>query len=84
MAESGYESWAREAAERRRAGHLVGTGAAVFLEKSGLGPYEVAEVRVGPSGAIQVTVGGASLGQGIETVLAQIAADALGACPQRP
>ena len=83
VAESGYESWAREAAECRRAGRLVGAGAAMFLEKSGLGPYEVAEVRVDASGAIDVMVGGASLGQGIETVLAQIAADALGACPDR-
>jgi aerobic carbon-monoxide dehydrogenase large subunit len=83
LAESGYASWALEAAERRRAGRLAGTGAAVFLEKSGLGPYEVAEVRVDASGGIRVTTGGASLGQGIETVLAQIAADALGSCPDR-
>jgi aerobic carbon-monoxide dehydrogenase large subunit len=81
VAESGYRAWVREAAELRRAGRLVGTGAAVFLEKSGLGPYEVAEVRVDASGGISVLAGGASLGQGIETVLAQIAADALGACP---
>jgi carbon-monoxide dehydrogenase large subunit len=59
----------------------VGNGAAVFLEKSGLGPYEVAEVRVEESGGIQVMVGGASLGQGIETVFAQIAADVLGVRP---
>jgi len=83
LTESGYRSWAREARAHRRAGRLVGTGAAVFLEKSGLGPYEVAEVQVGPSGGIRVTVGGTSLGQGIETVLAQIAADALGVCPHR-
>jgi aerobic carbon-monoxide dehydrogenase large subunit len=81
VGESGYASWAREAAAHRRTGRVSGTGVAVFLEKSGLGPYEVAEVRVEESGAIRVTVGGASLGQGIETVLAQIAADALGACP---
>jgi hypothetical protein len=30
----------------------------VFLEKSGLGPYEVAEVQVDASGGIHVTVGG--------------------------
>ena len=81
VAESGYRSWVREAAELRRAGRLAGAGAAIFLEKSGLGPYEVAEVRVEESGEIHVLAGGASLGQGIETVLAQIAADALGACP---
>jgi len=80
---SGYRSWAREARAHRRAGRLVGTGAAVFLEKSGLGPYEVAEVRVDASGGVRVTAGGTSLGQGIETVLAQIAADALGVCPDQ-
>ena len=80
---SGYRSWAREARVHRRAGRLVGTGVAVFLEKSGLGPYEVAEVRVDASGGIHVTVGGTSLGQGIETVFAQIAADALGVCPDQ-
>lgn len=78
---SGYRSWAREARAHRRAGRLVGTGVAVFLEKSGLGPYEVAEVQVDASGGIHVTVGGTSFGQGIETVLAQIVADALGVCP---
>jgi carbon-monoxide dehydrogenase large subunit/6-hydroxypseudooxynicotine dehydrogenase subunit gamma len=78
LTESGYESWAREARAHRRAGRSVGTGIAVFLEKSGLGPYEVAEVQVDTSGGVHVTVGGTSLGQGIETVLAQIAADALG------
>jgi carbon-monoxide dehydrogenase large subunit len=81
VAESGFGDWARESAQARRAGRLVGTGAAVFLEKSGLGPYEVAEVRVGLSGDVQVMTGGASLGQGIETVLAQISADVLGVCP---
>jgi len=80
MIESGYLSWVQEARERRSASRLVGTGMAVFLEKSGLGPYEVAEVQVDPAGRVQVTVGGTSLGQGIETVLAQIAADVLGVC----
>ncbi|HEX9554716.1 MAG TPA: xanthine dehydrogenase family protein molybdopterin-binding subunit [Streptosporangiaceae bacterium] len=80
MTESGYLSWVQEARERRCASRLVGTGMAVFLEKSGLGPYEVAEVQVDHAGRVQVTVGGTSLGQGIETVLAQIAADVLGVC----
>lgn len=80
LTESGYVSWTQEARAHRRAGRFVGTGVAVFLEKSGLGPYEVAEVQVDASGGVHVTVGGTSLGQGIETVLAQIAADALGVC----
>lgn len=81
VTESGYQSWVREAQEHRGAGRLVGAGMAVFLEKSGLGPYEVAEVEVDPSGGVRVATGGTSLGQGIETVLAQIAADVLGVDP---
>ena len=58
-----------------------GFGLAMFVEKSGLGPQETADVTVSKSGAVHVLSGGTSLGQGIQTVLAQIAADALGADP---
>ena len=60
---------------------LYGFGLALFVEKSGLGPQETADVTVSKSGTVQVASGGTSLGQGIETVLAQIAADALGVDP---
>ena len=62
-------------------GRRRGFGLAMFVEKSGLGPQETADVTVSRSGAVHVYSGGTSLGQGIETVLAQIAADALGADP---
>jgi len=58
-----------------------GFGLAMFVEKSGLGPQETADVTVSRSGAVHVYSGGTSVGQGIETVLAQIAADALGVDP---
>jgi aerobic carbon-monoxide dehydrogenase large subunit len=58
-----------------------GFGLALFVEKSGLGPQETADVTVSKSGAVHVYSGGTSIGQGIETVLAQIAADALGVDP---
>jgi carbon-monoxide dehydrogenase large subunit/6-hydroxypseudooxynicotine dehydrogenase subunit gamma len=54
----------------------------MFVEKSGLGPQETADVTVSKSGAVHVYSGGTSVGQGIETVLAQIAADALGVDPR--
>jgi len=60
---------------------LRGFGLAMFVEKSGLGPQETADVTVSKSGAVHVYSGGTSVGQGIETVLAQIAADALGVDP---
>jgi len=65
--------------ERRRAGgECVGAGLALFVEKSGLGPFDGVRVSVDTSGVVEVVTGAASLGQGIETVVAQICADALG------
>lgn len=66
----------------RGPGRRRGFGLAMFVEKSGLGPQETADVTVSRSGAVHVYSGGTSLGQGIETVLGQIAADALGADPR--
>jgi len=65
-------------AERRRASEIVGAGLAMFVEKSGLGPKDGVRITVEPSGEVEVVTGGASLGQGFETVMAQICADALG------
>ncbi len=73
--------YAGEVQRGRAAGRLRGLGLAMFLEKSGLGPQETAEVTVGRTGAVSVFSGGTSFGQGIETVLAQIAADGLGVSP---
>jgi carbon-monoxide dehydrogenase large subunit len=63
---------------RRAEGEAVGVGLAMFVEKSGLGPADCARVTVDTSGAVEVVTGGASLGQGFETAMAQICADGLG------
>src|SRR5262249_52217339 len=63
---------------RRAAGECVGAGLAMFVEKSGLGPFDGVRVSVDTSGAVEVVTGAASVGQGVETVIAQICADALG------
>jgi carbon-monoxide dehydrogenase large subunit/6-hydroxypseudooxynicotine dehydrogenase subunit gamma len=55
---------------------------AYFLEKSGGGGFERARVSVDERGRVRVAAGGATLGQGIETVLAQVTADELGVDPQ--
>ncbi len=65
-------------AARRRAGELVGTGVAFFLEEAGRGPRDGAQISIDTSGAVEVVTGGASVGQGFETVMAQICAEALG------
>jgi CO/xanthine dehydrogenase Mo-binding subunit len=67
-----------ELQRRRAAGERVGAGLAMFVEKSGLGPFDGVRVAVDASGAVEVVTGAASIGQGVETVIAQICADALG------
>jgi carbon-monoxide dehydrogenase large subunit len=64
--------------QRRAAGEAVGAGIAIFVEKSGLGPTDRVTISVDDQGIVEVVTGGASVGQGFETVMAQIAADALG------
>jgi aerobic carbon-monoxide dehydrogenase large subunit len=64
--------------QRRAAGEMVGAGLVMFVEKTGLGPRDLARVRVDGDGAVEVVTGAASVGQGVETAIAQICADALG------
>lgn len=63
---------------RRASGELVGAGIGMFVEKSGLGPYDGVKITVDVTGRVEVVTGAASVGQGIETVISQICADALG------
>jgi aerobic carbon-monoxide dehydrogenase large subunit len=65
-------------ARARREGTFLGLGLAMFVEGSGLGPYEGARVRLTNGGRILVTLAASPQGQGYETVYAQLAADALG------
>ena len=69
----------REGLKRRRAaGETVGAGFAMFVEKSGLGPFDCVHAAVDTAGIIEIVTGATSVGQGMETVLAQICADELG------
>src|SRR6059036_3035752 len=72
--------WSGFAKERERAlaeGRAIGLGMALFVEDTGLGPYEGIRVRVDPDGRVFVFSGTSSQGQAHETTLAQIVADAL-------
>jgi carbon-monoxide dehydrogenase large subunit/6-hydroxypseudooxynicotine dehydrogenase subunit gamma len=64
--------------KRRQQGELVGAGIAMFVEKSGLGPSDGVKISVDTSGMVEVITGGASIGQGFETVVAQVCAETLG------
>ena len=78
LALANWENLQKQLSERRRAGEKVGAGIAMFVEKSGLGPFDTVKIEVKSDGSIEVITGVASLGQGVETVIAQICADALG------
>ncbi len=67
----------RDIAARKAGGEKVGFGMGFFVEKSGLGPADKAVVGMAADGSVEVVTGAASIGQGIETVMAQICADVL-------
>jgi aerobic carbon-monoxide dehydrogenase large subunit len=75
---SGWPQLQSDLRGRRARGEAVGAGLAMFVEKSGLGPYEGVRISVDESGAVEIVSGAASVGQGMETALAQICADTLG------
>ncbi|MGI9658970.1 MAG: molybdopterin cofactor-binding domain-containing protein, partial [Gaiellaceae bacterium] len=75
----GWEDFAAEKAAARAEGRYIGLGLANYVEGTGLGPYEGAHVQVEPTtGKVWVATGLTSIGQGLETSLAQIAAEELG------
>lgn len=67
----------RQAAARAQ-GRYLGLGLSSCVEDTGVGPYEGATIRVDVNGKVIVSSGAAVQGQGTRTILAQIAADALG------
>jgi carbon-monoxide dehydrogenase large subunit len=67
---------------RRQAGKYHGIGIGCFVKNTGQGPFEGARVAVSGANQIAVYLGITSLGQGHETTMAQICADALGMPPE--
>ncbi len=65
-------------AEAARRGRLGGFAVGPYIEGTGGVPQEYAEVRVLPTGAVEVPIGSQSQGQGHETVFAQVVAERLG------
>lgn len=78
----GYETFEQERAKAREEGRLLGLGLAVYVEGTGLGPYEGARIHVHPTtGKVHVGIALSTQGQAHETVFAQIAADEIGVDP---
>jgi aerobic carbon-monoxide dehydrogenase large subunit len=87
-----YESLCARRNEARAAGRWVGIGIASYAELTGLGSRisvapgmpintgtETAIIRIDSTGAVTAAFGVASHGQGLETTLAQVVAEHLGA-----
>ena len=88
----GYDSLRAEQKEARAAGRWFGIGIACYAELTGIGSRisvapgmpintgtETAIVRIDSTGAVTAAFGVASHGQGLETTLAQVVAEHLGA-----
>lgn len=88
---SGYAEFKDRRAKAERRGKKRGIGIATYIEAcgvapsqavgalgSGIGLWESAEVRVNPSGSVEVFTGCHSHGQGHETTYAQLTAERLG------
>ncbi|MCC6779545.1 MAG: xanthine dehydrogenase family protein molybdopterin-binding subunit [Hyphomicrobiales bacterium] len=86
-----HAGFARRKRESGRHGKLRGVGFSTYIEACGIAPsqavgslgcgvglWESAEVRVNPTGSIEVLTGCHQHGQGHETTFAQVVADRLG------
>ncbi len=73
-----YPALRKQQAEERARGRYLGIGIGTCVESTGLGPYEGATVKVDGKGRVLLITGSGPQGQGHETSLAQVCADALG------
>jgi aerobic carbon-monoxide dehydrogenase large subunit len=86
-----YQKFRQEQAEARKQGKYLGIGFSTYIEACGIAPsavvgalgaraglYEVAQVRIQPTGKVSVFTGSHSHGQGHETTFAQVVADKFG------
>ena len=77
----GYDDVRRRQAGEPEGRVRLGVGVTLFVEKSGYGPWEYGRIEVSPAGRVVLYSGVASVGQGIDTTLAQIVAAELGTEP---
>jgi carbon-monoxide dehydrogenase large subunit len=81
LARLGYRNWRDEQQRRRGSARPIGLGVSAYVEGTGIGPFEGADVRVDSQGTVHVFVGVSCQGQSHETTLAQVAAAELGLEP---
>jgi carbon-monoxide dehydrogenase large subunit len=80
--ETAYTVLRQIQSDRRAAGQICGIGLALYVEPCGQG-WETARITLLPDGRFLALTGSSAQGQGRETAMAQIAADALGVDPAR-
>jgi aerobic carbon-monoxide dehydrogenase large subunit len=86
-----YKGFAKRKRESARHGKLRGIGISAYIEACGIAPsqavgqlgggvglWESAEVRVNPTGSVEILTGTHSHGQGHETTFAQLVSERLG------
>jgi carbon-monoxide dehydrogenase large subunit len=86
-----YKNFAKRKRESAREGRLRGIGLSAYIEACGIAPsqavgslgcgvglWESAEVRVNPTGSVEILTGTHSHGQGHETTFAQLVSERLG------
>jgi aerobic carbon-monoxide dehydrogenase large subunit len=86
-----YKGFAKRKREAARHGKLRGIGISTYIEACGIAPsqavgslgagvglWESAEVRVNPTGSVEILTGSHAHGQGHETTFAQVVSDRLG------
>jgi aerobic carbon-monoxide dehydrogenase large subunit len=74
---AGLEEFRRRQADAAREGRYLGVGFAMYVEGTGMGPFEGATLRIMPNGRVRIATGACSSGQGHRTTYGQIAAEIL-------
>ncbi len=74
----GWSRFKQQQEKARAQGRYVGIGLANYVEGTGIGPYEGAQVKVDVRGHVSVSTAVSTQGQGHYTTFAQIAANELG------
>jgi aerobic carbon-monoxide dehydrogenase large subunit len=83
LAHVDYDALRADVDRRQEQGEKVGLGVATFIEMGNPGIFEQSRAVAEADGSFTVHVGIASVGQGVETVLSQVAADTLGVALDR-
>jgi carbon-monoxide dehydrogenase large subunit len=83
LADFDYDGWRKRQRETAGSARPVGVGLAAYVQGTGVGPFESADIRIDGTGAVHVHIGVSSQGQSHETTMAQIAAAELGVDPDR-